>query len=86
MVSLDAMKAHLNVTTDQDDDLITAKLTAAIDWVSDYISLRPESLPSFADEAVKQLVAYWYESREAGSSGVPQGVIDLLSPERAWVF
>ncbi len=87
MVTLDAMKAHLNVTTDQDDALIAAKLTAATDWVSDYIGIAdPANFPSFADEAVRQLAAYLYECREASSSGVPQGVLDLLSPERGWVF
>jgi hypothetical protein len=37
MLTLPDAKAHLNVTTDDDDALITSKLATASEWVSLYI-------------------------------------------------
>ncbi|UEM16589.1 phage gp6-like head-tail connector protein [Bradyrhizobium barranii subsp. barranii] len=38
-ITLDQAKAHLNVTLDADDALLTDKLAAAKGWVSAYMSI-----------------------------------------------
>lgn len=93
MVTLESLKAHLNITTDIDDVLIGDKLEAATAWVSAYTAI-PTDAPSFPApvlEAVRQLAAHLYANREASLVGVtaqslPFGMLDLLDPYRAWVF
>lgn len=93
MVTLDSLKAHLNVTTDVDDALIGEKLAAAAEWVSKFTAIPADAtdIPAPVDEAVRQLAAHLYENREASLVGVtaqslPFGMLDLLDPYRAWVF
>jgi uncharacterized phage protein (predicted DNA packaging) len=87
MVTLDDMKAHLNITTDQDDALITAKLAVAERVAVAFTGISTDSnyIPN-VDEAIRQLAAYLYENREASPTGIPQGVLDLLAPYRIWTF
>lgn len=40
--------------------------------------------PALLKEAIRQLVAHWYENREAQT--VPAGLADLLAPYREWAF
>ena len=85
-VTLADMKAHLNVTISDDDDLITAKLAAAQEFAVAYTSIPADgSNQAGYDEAVRQIAAFLYEARE-GTSGIPQSVLDLLAPYRNWVF
>lgn len=93
MISLDDIKAHLNVTTDIDDAVISGKLAAAIAWVSAYtgIAADADDIPAPVLEAVRQLAAHLYENREASLVGVtaqslPFGMLDLLSSDRKWAF
>ena len=93
MITLDDIKAHLNVTTNADDALITEKLDAAADWVAKYTGIPADStdIPPSVNEAVRQLTAHLYENREASLVGVtaqqlPFGFLDLLVNERQWVF
>jgi uncharacterized phage protein (predicted DNA packaging) len=93
MIDLADIKAHLNVTTDVDDDLITEKLAAAADWVAKYtgIPVDADDIPPSVNEAVRQLTAHLYANREASLVGVtaqalPFGFLDLLINERAWAF
>jgi uncharacterized phage protein (predicted DNA packaging) len=93
VVTLESLKAHLNVTTDVDDALIGEKLAAAAEWVSKLTAISADAtdIPAPVNEAVRQLAAHLYENREASLVGVtaqslPFGMMDLLDPYRAWVF
>jgi hypothetical protein len=93
-VSLDLLKAQLNITDDADDVLLLHKLAAASAWIeaqtgTTLADLGP--LPADLVEATLQLAAYWFEQREAVVIGVstaivPLGVLDLIRPYRAWSF
>lgn len=92
-MTLDQAKAHLNVTIDADDALLTDKLAAAKAWVSAYTASDPDAdtSPAPIREAVLQLTAHLYQNREASLVGVtamalPFGFLDLLSPYRAFAF
>ena len=93
-VTLEAAKAHLNITGTDDDALISSKIEAAEGWASNYIGTPIAELDPFpapVGEAVLQLVAHWYEQREAAIAGVameeaPFSVIDILRPYRKWAF
>lgn len=92
-VTLADLKAHLNLTTDQDDQLLTGKLEAASAWVGAYTASDPslDSTPAPMNEAILQLAAHLYENREASLVGVtasalPFGFLDLLAHYRAFAF
>ena len=76
MVTLDDLKLHLNITTDQDDVLLAAKLAAAQEFAVAYTSIPADgSNQAGYDEAVRQIAAYLYDARE-GTPGIPQSVLD----------
>lgn len=92
-VSLPSLKAHLNLTTGDDDAMLADKLAAASEWVAKYTGIPSDSddIPPPVDEAVRQLAAHLYENREASLVGVtaqslPFGALDLLEPYRMWCF
>ena len=93
MITLEAAKAHLNVTIDADDTLIGDKLAAAKVFVAAYTASDPDSdtSPAPVREAVLQLTAHLYENREASLVGItaqhlPFGFLDLLVNYRAFAF
>lgn len=92
-VTLTDLKAHLNVTTDIDDALLTDKLAAAKAWVASYTagSVDADDTPAPVNEAIRQLAAHLYANREATLIGVtaqclPFGFLDLLANYRAFAF
>jgi hypothetical protein len=92
-VSLASLKAHLNITDDTDNELLTDKLAAASAWIAAYTGGEPgaSDIPSPVEEATRQLAAHLYENREATLIGItaqtlPFGMLDLLAPCRAWAF
>jgi uncharacterized phage protein (predicted DNA packaging) len=92
-LTLAKLKAHLNVTIDDDDDLIADKLSAAQAWVATYTAsdVTLDSVPAPINEAILQLAAHLYENREASLVGVtaqalPFGMLDLLENYRAFCF
>ncbi|WP_027556238.1 head-tail connector protein [Bradyrhizobium sp. Cp5.3] len=92
-ITLEQAKAHLNVTIDLDDALITAKLAAAKAWIGAYTASDPDAdtTPAPVNEAVLQLTAHLYENRESSLIGataqsLPFGFLDLLAPYRAFAF
>ncbi|MGY4351555.1 hypothetical protein ACVWXM_008048 [Bradyrhizobium sp. GM7.3] len=92
-VTLADLKAHLNLTTDQDDQLLTGKLDAASAWVGAYTASDPslDTTPAPMNEAILQIAAGLYENRESTLVGVtaqqlPFGTLDLLAPYRAFSF
>ena len=92
-VSLANLKAHLNITTDDDDDLLQDKIDAASEWIAKYTGVPVDApdTPAPFDEATRQLAAHLFENREATMVGVtaqalPFGLLDLLNPYREWAF
>lgn len=98
VVSVEDVKAHMNVTTDADDDLIGDKIAAAEAWIGKFIGSPLDDAETFPDgapeplkEAVRQLVAHLYENREATLVGITMsdvspGLFDLIGPYREYVF
>jgi hypothetical protein len=92
-VTLADLKAHLNVTIDDDDVLIGDKLSAAMAWVASYTGgpVDTDDTPAPVNEAIRQLAAHLYANREATLVGVtaqclPFGFLDLLTNYRAFAF
>lgn len=94
MITLADAKAHLNVTTEDDDALISQKLAAAKILVGNYLGeplvIIGDTMPTVV-EAVLQLTAHFYENREAAVVGIsaeqlPFGIVSLLAPMRRWSF
>ncbi|MFZ5678494.1 MAG: head-tail connector protein [Pseudomonadota bacterium] len=92
-VTVDNLKAHLNLTSDADDALLADKLAAALEWVAKYTGIPSDdaNLPPPVREATLRLAADLYENREASLIGVtaqalPFGMLDMLEPYREWVF
>jgi uncharacterized phage protein (predicted DNA packaging) len=98
VVSVEDAKAHMNVTTDADDDLIAGKIAAAEAWIGKFIGSALDDAETFPDgtpepikEAVRQLVSHLYENREATLVGITMtdvspGLFDLIAPYREYVF
>jgi uncharacterized phage protein (predicted DNA packaging) len=95
VITVDDLKAHLNLTTDDDDDLLPSKIAAAEEWVVAYTGVPIEEyageVPAPVVEAVRRIAADLYENREASLVGasvteLPFGIADLLGPYRLWVF
>jgi Phage gp6-like head-tail connector protein len=98
VITLDDIKAHLNVTITADDAMLTDKITAAQECVENFVGAKlddahefPDGTPEPLKEAVRQLAAHFYENREPVLVGVtaqtlPLGVFDLVGPYRKWVF
>ena len=94
IVTLEDAKAHLNITTGDDDAVISEKIDAAEAFIDRWID------PKFADmtdvpadlkEAIRQLVGHLYENREASLVGVsaeelPLGFWDIITQNREWSF
>jgi uncharacterized phage protein (predicted DNA packaging) len=92
-VSLESLKAHLNITGDADDAMLTEKLAAAAEWVAKYTGIPSDAddMPAPVGEAVRRLAADLYENRESSLVGatvqtLPFGMLDLLEPYREWCF
>lgn len=88
-MNLTDLKKHLNITTDEDDALLTQKLDAATAFIGEFVidgALDNASV----QEAILQLAAHFYENREATTPGslreAPFGVWDLLAPFRSYAL
>jgi uncharacterized phage protein (predicted DNA packaging) len=95
VTALATLKAHLNLTLDDDDELLTDKLDAALAYTSHQLGgedpIEWDSAAPDLRQAVLMLAAHWYENREATLVGVgvltlPLGYDDLLLAHRRWVF
>lgn len=88
MITLDDAKAHLNITTTDDDALIQNKIDAASAWLSLYTGATyddAEPAPAPVQEACRRLVASFYADREAMTE-LPPGILSLIDPYREWAF
>jgi hypothetical protein len=102
IVSVEDIKAHANVTIDDDDDLLQAYIDAAEEWVGKFTGKAldsyaadnpPADVPEPLKQAVKMLAAHLYANREATLVGntltivdVSPGIYDLMAPYREYVF
>lgn len=93
IVSLDALKSHVRVDYGDDDADLGAKLEAARRHIEAYVGPLDDfenGVPAEIVEAVKQLAAHFYATREAAQeeslSVIPFGVFDLIGPYRKWEF
>lgn len=98
VVTLDELRQHLSLTSDQDEDdlLIQGKLDAAQGLIERHLGYgllekfeTVHAVPPAIREAILQLAAWWYENREAVTDrGVPLpfGVTDIISSYREWSF
>lgn len=93
IITLCDVKRHLNITDDCDDELLTKKIYVAGELIGAYVGGIEKYngvIPAPLQEAARQLVAGWYESRESVSDEhmrlTPLGVHDLIAPYRCMVF
>lgn len=82
MITLDDLKAEVNVTGDADDVILQRKLDGAISWVSAYLGTNVGLDEPAIDEAILRLAAHRYEFGD----GLPEGLQDALRPYRNWSF
>jgi uncharacterized phage protein (predicted DNA packaging) len=91
-ITVEDLKAHLNIDHDLDDALLQSKIEVATEWVGAYSGAEVDTnSPAPLREAVRMLAGHLYENREATLVGVtaqslPFGVMDLINPYRAWSF
>lgn len=93
-IEFEDAKAHLNVTTSEDDRLIFQLVEAAEAYVSRWLAVPLATmtpLPADLRQAVLMLVGHYYENREASLVGVsaeevPFGVREIIDQHRAWGF
>lgn len=102
IVSVDQIREQLSFTPDMgtmDDALLTRKAEAAQGFIERQLGFRIEErfggedqdpVPPELVEAVCQLAAWWFESREAAAEGgareVPFNVRDIIDAHRDWSF
>lgn len=95
IVSLDEAKAHLNVDSDADDEVITSCVEDAEAFIGAYVDcpMTAEGAPNPVKRAVKMLAGAMYLNREAGlldpesrTGDAPVDVFDLIAPFRKWSF
>jgi uncharacterized phage protein (predicted DNA packaging) len=97
IITLEDAKAHLNITDDADDDLITAKIDAATAMLASALGFDIEEkfgtgIPADIEEACRQLVGHLYENREAtlvGAGGIavlPYGVDAVIADYRSYAW
>ena len=96
IVILDELKAQLNVTSSDDDALLTQKIASAQGQIERQLGFSieteyPDETPPALREAVLQLAAWWYEQRETALAGmsaneIPYGVASIVQDYRNWSF
>ncbi|SEB43412.1 uncharacterized phage protein (possible DNA packaging) [Nitratireductor aquibiodomus] len=94
IISVEDAKAHLNITVDTDDALLSGKIEAAEAWISRWLETplaEMAEVPADLKEAVRLLVGHLYENREATLVGItaeeiPFGIWDIINQHRAWSF
>ncbi|MGV8831253.1 MAG: head-tail connector protein [Devosia sp.] len=97
-----ALKAQLNMTTDEGDEIdnavlpqllaaATAHVERILGYTLDDIVALPDGAPADLEQAVLMVAAHWYGEREAvliGVSGqeVPFGAAQILGEYRNYTF
>ncbi|WP_275789107.1 head-tail connector protein [Pararhizobium gei] len=97
IIDIPRAKAQLNILDDQDDVLIGRKIAAAESFINRRLGFDmavkygDSDVPADLQEAILQLVAHWYENREAvligiSSQALPSGLDDIIRDYRNWSF
>ncbi|MFG1201741.1 head-tail connector protein [Xanthobacter aminoxidans] len=94
ITSLSEVKAHLNISTDTDDELLTSIIEVSRNYVESWCGPLDDfegTVPPAIVQAMKMHVGHLYENREASTfSGaaaeLPLGFFDLIGPYRKWAF
>ena len=100
IMNIEDVKAHARVTIDADNLVIARKIEAAEAWIGQYLGADLSTfvptggtLPAPLQEAVRQLVSFLYDNREAAVVGntitvtdLSPGFFDLLGPYRTFAF
>ena len=92
LITVDELKAHLNITTDDDDALLEQYAEAAEGWIGIFTGLDlADPVPATLKQAARLLAGHWYETREAvavaiNAELIPFGVHDLCAAHRVWSF
>jgi len=98
IVNLDALKEHIHVDFDDDDGEIERLLLGAQNYIESLLGYEIEKrfdaskgkeIPPALIVAVCQLVAHWYENREAVTNSatsyhLPMTVRDIIRQYRDW--
>ena len=99
-LTISDLKAHANITGNDDDAVLTRLLAAAQSYIERLLGYTlstfgedspPEDVPADLELAVLMLAADWYENREASIVGVsampvPFGVIQITNEYRFYTF
>lgn len=97
-LTINDLKAHCNVTGNDDNAVLTRFLAAAQAHVERLLGFKlnntdelPDGPPADLELAVLQLAADWYENREASLVGVsaqaiPFGVREIVGEYRRYTF
>lgn len=93
-VDIESAKAHLNLTTSDDDALVTRLIAVAQDWLESQLGYRladeyPDEVPVALEHGIFLMVAHFYANREASLVGVsaaplPLGICDIVNDYRRW--
>lgn len=89
-----AVKSHLNISTDADDGILTSMIEVSRNYVESWCGPLDDfegTVPPAVVQAMKMHVGHLYENREASTfSGaaaeLPLGFFDLIGPYRKWAF
>ena len=87
IVTLSSIKAHLRIVGTSDDELLGDYIEAAEDYVRQFVDPMPDPVPAGLKQAVRLLVANFYEHREDTIVGLdarqlPIGFWDLVNQHR----
>ncbi|OAI26953.1 hypothetical protein A1351_14010 [Methylosinus sp. R-45379] len=90
-ISIDDLKAHLNITDTTDDALLTKLIERATDFTETFVGTLGDTPSPSLLQAITVLAAFYYENREAAIIGstphdAPFGFWDLVTPHRQWAF
>ncbi|MGZ2404843.1 head-tail connector protein [Rhizobium ruizarguesonis] len=93
IIDLVAAKAHLNITFNDDDNLIEGKIEAAQAHLESLLGYEIEAefptVPDDLKEAVLGLVGHWYENREATGENLfeaPFSVWAIVRERRSYAW
>lgn len=93
IIDLVAAKAHMNITFEDDNQLISDKIEAAQAHLETLLGFvieeKYETPPADLKQAVLALVAHFYENREATGVNlfeVPMSVWDVIRERRSYAF
>lgn len=93
-IDLAAANAHLNLTTSDNDVVVTRLIAAATDWFETQLGYKiadryPDGVPPAVDQGILLMIGHWFANREAtlvgvSATGLPFGVADIVNDYRDW--